>query len=179
MGEIEAELTQLENDLTSESQTLEEDIQAKQEALRIRTDVIRAEITTLKAQRESAESGQRRHLQDLPAAEARLKTAGEEVEVWKRKREDLQAQISAVPSQHRDSLSMFGKNLGEVLKTIKASQWHGQEPLGPLGRFVELDNVEQWGDLMRIHIGHQMPSFVVTDARDIGPLQQILSRAGK
>jgi chromosome segregation ATPase len=179
MNEHDAELSMLQADITRESQTLEEDVQAKQEQLRSRMDAIQQTIEDLQNQHDSKKSENDRLSRELTQAEAQLAGAKKDVVDARMNKRILEEKIASIKTHTRDPLSAFGRNLGDVDQAIQSTRWHGCVPVGPLGRFVELDDVAKWGNLMRTYIGRQMQAFAITDTRDWQPLKTILKRTGK
>lgn len=179
MNEADSDIVLLQASITRESQTLEEDVKAKQEELRSRMDAIRKIRDDLKMQLESRKSENDHFAQDLTQAESQLTVANKGVDDARRSKESLEGKISSIKAHSHDPLSAFGRNLGEVDTAIKAARWYGQEPVGPLGKYVELDDIAKWGNLMRAYIGGHMQAFAVTDSRDLQPLKAILKRTGK
>lgn len=179
MNEADSDIVLLQDSITRESQALEEDVQAKQEELRSRMDAVRQVRDDLKTQLESRKSENDHFAQELTQAESQLTVAKKDVDDARQSKEILEGKISSIKTQSHDPLSAFGRNLSDVDKAIKAARWSGQEPVGPLGKYVELDDIAKWGNLMRAYIGGHMQAFAVTDSRDLQPLKAILKRTGK
>lgn len=91
---------------------------------------------------------------------------------------EINRQLDLLSRSERDKLLPFGKNMEQVLAEIGRQQWHGQQPVGPLGRFVRVRD-QAWAPLMRVRLGGLMSAFAVTDARDRKALDAILRRYGK
>ncbi|KAF7795375.1 hypothetical protein EIP86_006532 [Pleurotus ostreatoroseus] len=92
--------------------------------------------------------------------------------------EGAQNQLQRLSERERSKLAPFGSHMEQVLAEIGNRQWYGQQPVGPLGRYVTLRDPKRWGDVMRVMIGHSMSAFAVSDARDRKPLEEILKRYG-
>ncbi|KAJ6525222.1 hypothetical protein DFH09DRAFT_173736 [Mycena vulgaris] len=111
----------------------------------------------------------------------RFKEAGNVAEARKN---ELRAEVStcqqAVQNCQRaeqDRYAAYGKDIQRVVEQVNRANWHGEKPLGPLGIYVTVrDNT--WAELLRNQLGQLLSSFAVTDARDIGPMKQILSAHG-
>ncbi|KAB5592896.1 Structural maintenance of chromosomes protein 6 [Ceratobasidium theobromae] len=88
-----------------------------------------------------------------------------------------QQNVQRLIDSQRNAINRFGSNLHHALQDIASHRWHGRQPLGPIGQYVELKE-GRWAELMRIYLGGLMSSFAVTDARDREPLSRILQKHG-
>ncbi len=93
--------------------------------------------------------------------------------------EGAQNQLQRLQEREKSKLAPFGSRMEQVLAEIERHQWHGQPPVGPLGRFVKLRDAQKWGNVMRVMIGNNMSAFAVSDARDRKALEAILKSTGK
>jgi chromosome segregation ATPase len=142
-------------------------------------DASKARIATLEANLASAEAERDRLAAEITTADQQEAQAKGQVDTLQRKFQDVSEEIAASHNQEHDRLAAFGVGMTAVLAAIKKGRWTGNEPVGPLGMYVELEDAEKWGDIMRISIGHQMRAFAITDSRDFGPLKAILQRHKK
>jgi hypothetical protein len=79
-------------------------------------------------------------------------------------------------SRRTNELAAFGHGIENVLKDIDRARWAGAKPVGPLGRYVKLNDFAYKG-LMEANLGSILCSFAVQDSRDRGQLQGILQNA--
>lgn len=168
----------LDEQLNQESQVLEEVLQDRKAAAKLEMDALRGKIQQLRDQRTSIEATLNNLRQELSNANRRFSDACHEFENKKKEDEDLQRRYQTCKSQIRDPLTQFGQNIRKVLDTIKAQKWKGAMPIGPLGMYVTLEDLN-YGEVLRQHVGGVLLSFAVTDARDIQPLKEILRRYSK
>lgn len=96
----------------------------------------------------------------------------------RRQVQDCESQIRAVRDSEKNALAPYGNNMESVIREVQKMSWHGQQPIGPLGRFVKLKD-PKWADVLRVNLTGTMISWAVTDARDRGPLKALLERCGK
>ena len=164
--------------LNQESQVLEEVLQDRKAAAKLEMDFSREKIQNLKDQRKSIETTLTNLRQDLSNANRQYSDASHEFENKKKEDEDLQRRYQTCKSQIRDPLTQFGQNIQQVLDTIKVQQWKGAMPIGPLGMYVTLEDLN-YGEVLRQHVGGVLLSFAVTDARDIRTLKEILKKYRK
>jgi hypothetical protein len=179
MLEYQAEIIHIDNDLRKENQSLEEDFQSQRRKLNIRMEVVRDRLAVLQGELVSAGTEKDRLITELAQVDHQRGEAQRQVDVWNGKKQALVGKIATMKSQQKDPLSAFGNNMSEVNNAIKRARWQGHPPIGPLGMFVELDDSAKWGDLMKVHIGHQMRAFAISDGRDFRQLKAILMRTGK
>lgn len=92
--------------------------------------------------------------------------------------QECEAQIKVARDSEKNALAPYGTSMEAVIKEVQNMRWHGQKPLGPLGRFVKLKD-SQWADVLRVNLSGNMVSWAITDARDRGPLKSLLERYGK
>jgi len=92
--------------------------------------------------------------------------------------QECETQIKVARDSEKNALAPYGSGIEAVIKEMQTMRWHGQQPLGPLGRFVKLKD-HRWADVLRVNLSGTMVSWAVTDARDRGPLKALLERYGK
>lgn len=92
--------------------------------------------------------------------------------------QECETQIKVARDSEKNALAPYGSGIEAVIKEVQTMRWHGQQPLGPLGRFVKLKD-HQWADVLRVNLSGTMVSWAITDARDRTPLKALLERYGK
>ena len=92
--------------------------------------------------------------------------------------QECESQIKMIKDSEKNALAPYGTGIEAVIKEVQTMRWHGQQPLGPLGRFVKLKD-QKWADVLRANLSGAMFSWAVTDARDRAPLKTLLERYGK
>lgn len=92
--------------------------------------------------------------------------------------QECEAQIKVARDSEKNALAPYGNSMEAVIKEVQNMRWHGQQPLGPLGRFVKLED-PQWAHVLRVNLSGTMVSWAITDARDRAPLKALLERYGK
>jgi len=92
--------------------------------------------------------------------------------------QECEAQIKVARESEKNVLAPYGSGIEAVIREVQTTRWHGQQPLGPLGRFVKLKD-PRWADVLRVNLSGTMVSWAVTDARDRAPLKALLERYGK
>ena len=91
---------------------------------------------------------------------------------------ECESQIKVARDSEKNVLAPYGTGMEMVIKEVQNMRWHGQKPLGPLGRFVKLKD-HKWADVLRANLSGTMVSWAVTDAKDRAPLKALLERYGK
>ena len=92
--------------------------------------------------------------------------------------QECEAQIKVARDSEKNVLAPYGSGMEAVIREVQTMRWHGQKPLGPLGRFVKLKD-PRWADVLRVNLASTMVSWAITDAKDRGPLKALLERYGK
>ena len=87
-------------------------------------------------------------------------------------------QIKVIRDSEKNALAPYGLGMESIIREVQNARWHGQQPIGPLGRFVKLKD-SRWADVLRVNLSGAMVSWAVTDARDRMPLKNLLERHGK
>lgn len=87
-------------------------------------------------------------------------------------------QIKVIRDSEKNALAPYGQGMESIIREVEKARWHGQQPIGPLGRFVKLKD-PRWADVLRVNLSGTMVSWAVTDARDRTPLKTLLERHGK
>ena len=91
---------------------------------------------------------------------------------------ECQNQIKVIRDSEKNALAPYGNGMESIVREVQKMRWHGQQPIGPLGRFVKLKD-PRWADVLRVNLSGTMVSWAVTDARDRAPLKALLERHGK
>lgn len=91
---------------------------------------------------------------------------------------ECENQIKMIKDSEKNALAPYGSGMESVLREIQKTRWHGQQPVGPLGRFVKLKD-PRWTDVLRVNLSNPMLSWAITDGRDRPPLKALLERYGK
>jgi len=92
--------------------------------------------------------------------------------------QECEGQIKVARDSEKNALAPYGSGIEAVIREAQTMRWHGQQPLGPLGRFVKLKD-SRWAAVLQKNISGAMVSWAVTDARDRGQLKALLERYGK
>jgi chromosome segregation ATPase len=86
--------------------------------------------------------------------------------------------IRNLETQVSNRLSAFGTNIEAVLQEIDAARWRHSKPLGPLGRYVHLNDF-QYKDVVSSHLGLLLCGFAVRCKEDRVQMMSILHRCSK
>lgn len=78
----------------------------------------------------------------------------------------------------RDGLEKFGNNIRTVMERIQKAQWRAGPPLGPLGRYVQLED-ERYRPVLESVLGGLMCQFAVRCDQDRLTLLRILSECSQ
>lgn len=78
----------------------------------------------------------------------------------------------------RDGLEKFGNNIGTVMDRIQRAQWRAGPPLGPLGRYVQLED-ESYRPVLESYLGGLMCQFAVRCDEDRLTLLRILTECSR
>lgn len=174
LEEYKTTIANLSTQLELEATKLEHASQIQQDKYQARIDECKARIASLKTDKAPLVVQRDQLTKDIAAVERDEAQAKSELDTSQQKVQDIVDEISTINTQDGDRLAIFGANMAAILAEIKRGRWHGQEPVGPLGLYVELEDARKWGDIMRVSIGREMGAFGITDSRDSGPLRAIL-----
>ncbi|VDB98254.1 unnamed protein product [Peniophora sp. CBMAI 1063] len=138
------------------------------------------------AKAELERAGAARQAADDRVAETRRERDGVQTAIQQNEHDVRQADAARIGAHQQrltaeesaqDNLAAFGRNMHHVLDAIQEARWHGETPVGPIGRYVKLRD-GQWAGVLRVQIGRLMSAFAITDLRDRDTLSQILRRFG-
>lgn len=145
----------------------------------------RAKLEAAKKAREEAEARLRSLEDQVRETEAAMDAIRREGERFQTSRDqaksrvqECEAQIKVARDSEKNALAPYGTGIEVVIREAQKMHWHGEQPLGPLGRFVKLTD-NQWAHVLRVNLSSAMVSWAVTDARDRAPLKTLLERHGK
>ena len=86
--------------------------------------------------------------------------------------ESMQANLMA---SQKDSLAIWGAPMPNLCAAIKRMTNWQEEPLGPIGRYVNVEHSE-WVEVLDATLGNHMSSFIVTNNRDRHRLNEIVGQ---
>lgn len=109
--------------------------------------------------------------------EAKIEEANGRCMESNREARDLEGGLERMQRQTDNRLSVFGSNIETVMRAIDRAQWHVR-PVGPLGMFVELQDM-YYRDVLHSYLGAQLCTWAVQDQRDRAQLMSILKRAAE
>lgn len=91
-----------------------------------------------------------------------------------------QARRNLQPFQRasRDGLEKFGNNIRMVMDRIQKANWRAGAPLGPLGRYVQLED-ESYRGVLESYLGGLMNQFAVRCDEDRLTLLKILTECSR
>lgn len=92
--------------------------------------------------------------------------------------QECEGQIKVAKDSEKNALAPYGSGIDAVIREVQNMTWHGQKPLGPLGRFVKLKD-PRWVHVLRVNLSGAMVSWAITDAKDRPQLKSLLERYGK
>lgn len=179
LSELNKSLERLQAQLAEESEKLEQNSQTQRDHFQTRIHSHKERITALETRQQAIDRERHSFASDLTVVEHEENEARNLSKSLQKKAQDVEEELRTSETQQRDRHSAFGNNLPAVQQAIKNTRWYGREPIGPLGMYVQLDDPDIWGDVLRITMGHQMRSFAITEAKDYGPLKAILKRYDK
>jgi len=112
-----------------------------------------------------------------------IKRDGDQVDSTRKNAErrimQINDMIKQCQQQQHNALNPYGNNMKELMDQIDRMKWHGEKPLGPLGRFVQVKEPELWADLLRSQLAHLLTAFALTDTRDRPQLKRMLDQSRK
>ncbi|KAF8827799.1 hypothetical protein HHX47_DHR4000302 [Lentinula edodes] len=167
----------LERNIAAEIQRSAQDTQEKRDDFTRRMDEARATV----AEQESI-------IKQLSAANSdilrRAQSAEQDGQAKQAELEQLKQNIGTVENSLRqlqrdqdNKYSAYGPGMSQVVARIQQMKWYGDEPLGPLGRYVKVKDPDAWADLLAQQLGGSLTAFAVTDPRDRDSLKRVLDQA--
>ncbi|KAJ4482308.1 P-loop containing nucleoside triphosphate hydrolase protein [Lentinula aciculospora] len=70
----------------------------------------------------------------------------------------------------------YGPRMAQVVAKIPQMRWYGDEPLGPVGRYMKVKDPDAWADLLAQQLTHTLTAFAITDPRDRDNLKRLLDQ---
>lgn len=176
---LQRQIDNMSAEIAQEKKKQEEDTLGKREELEQQYEAVVAELAAAE-ERHSALQTESQQVREAGVQ------AQDEQDAVRRAGEQLKGEITGAQEQlrhlaerERSKLAPFGSNMEAVLADIAHAQWHGNAPVGPLGRYVKVRDPQRWANIMRVQLGHSMGAFAITDARDRKALEGILRNRGK
>lgn len=164
--------------IAEETAKLQEDKQAEREERERRMESVRQKIKESESQVHEAND-------NIRSERDKIDTLGREIAAEERTQsqakatmEDCSMAIDRTTEQMKSSLNAYGRNIESVVARIRAGQWRGQPPKGPLGMFVTLKD-STWLQPLQIMMGYSMFAYAITDSADRPALKRILHETGK
>ncbi|KAI0081596.1 P-loop containing nucleoside triphosphate hydrolase protein [Panus rudis PR-1116 ss-1] len=87
-------------------------------------------------------------------------------------------QIRMCAEAEKNKLSVFGRNMDQVLREIERTRWKGEKPIGPFGAYVKVKDPQSWAYVLQVQLGQLMSGFAVSNVEDRAELDKILKRYG-
>lgn len=173
------EIDNMKASIATETKKAEAVTQGKRDETELRLNQAKAELQEAEKERD----GLKAQIQRLEAETNEAEMKGRAIRSNELARVDqkianAQKQLQLNDERTRNALALFGSRMQEVLAEIDKARWHGQRPVGPLGKYVQAKD-SRWAPVLRGRLGNAMSSFAVTDARDRPQLEQILKHYGK
>ena len=167
-----------QNSIAQEAAKLREDKQAQREERERKMQAAREEVMQLEGSIRDINENIRGAETDRNGVIDEWNKLDKQRAALVQKMQDCGDQHENVQRQMQNRLNAYGRKLPEVLARIRNERWHGDVPIGPIGDFVSLKDL-QWQFLMRAQLGNLMTAFAVTNARDRPLLKRILNESNK
>lgn len=141
----------------------------------------------LQERRKKLEDGLSSLRRRLPEAERKATDAAQELDraeaeytALESRRDDIRVQLdrakqsaATLQRQSTDRMAVYGQGFDKVMARIRQARWHHSEPLGPLGLYVQLEDM-RYRDAAHATLGQLLCGFAVRDHRDKHTLLNIL-----
>ncbi|KAJ4001639.1 P-loop containing nucleoside triphosphate hydrolase protein [Lentinula boryana] len=163
------------HNITIETERLTKDTQEKRDQFKRKLEKAQ---TTVAQQEEAieqfhtAKSEISRRIQDTQRAGKEREVEMEQLKQNIGKIENLLNQLQ----RHEDNkYAAYGPQMAQVVANIQQMKWQGEQPLGPLGRYVKVKDLDAWADLLAQQLGSSLTAFAVTHPQDRNNLKQLLN----
>ncbi|KAG9290012.1 hypothetical protein G9A89_010318 [Geosiphon pyriformis] len=180
--EINETIIRLRQTVRQHQQRIEEETRKLESANRQKRDEALASIRKTEQQLTETQSQLQESRLELKAEEESILHAqnqkehlNEKVQATFREMERLQSLVRQLNEQKSDRLRVFGNSMPQIKQAIQQDNRFTQQPIGPLGMFVNLLRPE-WARALDTVIGGIMASFSVQNHEDRQILSEILKR---
>lgn len=143
-----------------------------------------AEVDKARVDAETAKQELDEHELGGPDLKRRLRELDAEIHQKERavrgKQEEVQAcraQIGTIQRGQQNWRNAYDRSLGELLKLIDQETRFRQQPIGPMGRYVQILKA-QWTPILEKQAGGALNAFVVTSKPDQSLLSELMKEAG-
>ena len=179
MGNLNKRIQSAREKIDEEQKRQAQDTRSKREETLRQLDQVREEYTTAQDLVQQLGTERDECRSQGQSAESELATLNRSLEQLKSDIEGDQKHLQIIADREKSKLAPFGNNMEQVLAAIERTQWRGERPVGPLGRFVKVRDPKKWADVMRIMLGSMMSAFAITHPADRKTLESILKHHGK
>ncbi|KAJ3786193.1 hypothetical protein GGU10DRAFT_290713 [Lentinula aff. detonsa] len=165
----------IERNITTETERLTKDTQEKRDQFKRKLEKAQ---TTVAQQEEAieqfntAKSELSRRIQDTQQA-GKEKEA--EMEQLKQNIGKIETLLNQLQRHEDNKYAAYGPQMAQVVAHIQQMKWQGEQPLGPLGRYVKVKDLDAWADLLAQQLGSSLTAFAVTHPQDRNNLKQLLN----
>ncbi|KAF6748514.1 hypothetical protein DFP72DRAFT_916170 [Ephemerocybe angulata] len=174
--ELEQTVKDLEQQIADEELRMATDTQAKRDELDQRLAEVKKEVDTLDAKMKDINERKRVLMVANDETQAAGKKVADEIGGLQQRIAEADNMILGARQSMKDMFVPYGNNIKAVVEEIERAKWHGDKPLGPLGRYVKVKEPEKWGAVLRNQLQGILTSFAITDPRDRDQLKRILAR---
>jgi chromosome segregation ATPase len=165
--------------IAAETRRMEADTQAKREETSRKLEQARADVVQVDTHLKSILDQQRTMIDDIADHKKNATEAENAKSSAQRRIQEIGEMVKQCKQQQQNALQPYGLNIKEILEQIGRMKWHGDKPLGPLGKWVQVKDPRSWADLLRSQLGHLLTAFAVTDSRDRSQLKRLLDQHKK
>ncbi|KAL1668799.1 P-loop containing nucleoside triphosphate hydrolase protein [Schizophyllum commune] len=178
MTAVTTQIRNFDKQIADEHKRMAADTQAKRQMILDQIEQVKAELDAAGERvddltnqaneaRRQAEKAKARGM-DLQGRQSQLQTEIQNCDV----------ELDRAKRANHDQFVNYGRDIQRVVQEVERSQWYGERPIGPIGRYVKARDPRKWGILLSWQLRGVLDAFVVTDQRDRKQMQTILSRYG-
>ena len=178
MTAVTTQIRNFDKQIADEHKRMAADTQAKRQMILDQIEQVKAELDAAGERvddltnqaneaRRQADKAKARGM-DLQGRQSQLQTEIQNCDV----------ELDRAKRANHDQFVNYGRDIQRVVQEVERSQWYGERPIGPIGRYVKAKDPRKWGILLSWQLRGVLDAFVVTDQRDRKQMQTILSRYG-
>jgi chromosome segregation ATPase len=165
--------------IAEEARRMEVHTQAKREETNRKLEIARSDVEIAEKRTKSLQEQHHTKQVECDAAQKEGQAAENTMKSAQQKITESSTMIKQCQQHAQNTLNPYGKDIKGLLDQIVKTHWQGDVPLGPLGMYVKVKDINMWAELLRAQMSKFLTAFAVTDVRDRTKLKDMLVRSGK
>ncbi|TFY72836.1 hypothetical protein EVG20_g177 [Dentipellis fragilis] len=147
--------------------------EAKQQELHDKLEKAQNDVKEAERQFKQVEDAGRQKREEAASARTGADQAEHELHDIQNRISECDSEKSRCLQKQQNALSVYGQNMDQLLDRINRTQWRGQKPVGPLGKYIKAKSTDT-PVVLRHVLGSHMNSFACTNYDDRNLLKRML-----